>query len=141
MTERKGACICGAVTFKLTAEPLVTRICWCRDCQHLSANGTVNLVVPTEALTFTGVLSEHTKTADSGNDLTRQFCPQCGTHLFAKSPARPHLRVVRAGNLSDPSSVKPNINIWASSAPDWACLDPVLELALRQPKPPMLSPT
>ena len=120
MTERTGQCLCGAVRFKLAADPLVTRICWCRDCQHLAANGTVNMLVP----------------ADSGNAVTRQFCPTCGTHLFAKVSARPQFRVVRAGNLDDPSSIKPALNIWSSRAPAWACLDPTLEQVDKQPSPP-----
>lgn len=141
MSERAGHCLCGAVSFRLTADPLVTRICWCRDCQHLSPNGTVNLMVPTEALSVSGPLAEHTKTADSGNAITRQFCPSCGTHLFARSSARPQFRVVRAGNLDEPSSIRPNMNIWAGSAPAWACLDPALERIERQPAPPKPSPS
>ena len=136
MTERTGRCLCGAVSFTLSAEPLVTRVCWCRDCQLLAANGTVNLMVPAEALSVSGALSEYTRQADSGNEVTRQFCPQCGTHLFAKVSARPQFRVVRAGNLDEPSSVKPAMNIWANSAPSWACLDPALERVAQQPTPP-----
>lgn len=136
MSERTGRCLCGAVTFKLTAEPLATRICWCRDCQHLAANGTVNLLVQAEALSVVGALSEYTKKADSGDDVTRQFCPVCGTHLFAKVAARPQFRVVRAGNLDDPSSIKPSMNIWVASAPSWACLDTTLERIEHQPQPP-----
>jgi len=136
MSERTGRCLCGAVTFKLAAEPMTTRVCWCRDCQHLAANGTVNMMVPTEALSVSGVLSEHIKKADSGNDLTRQFCPVCGTHLFAKSSARPQFRVVRVGNLDEPSSIQPDMNIWVSSAPAWACPDPELERVEHQPAPP-----
>ena len=141
MTERTGSCLCGGVTFKLAADPLAARICWCRDCQHLAANGTVNLLVPTEVLSVAGTVAEHTKTADSGNDVTRQFCPTCGTHLFAKSSARPQFRVVRAGNLSDPSSIQPSVNIWANSAPGWACLDPTLERVDQQPAPPKSAAT
>ncbi len=134
--ERNGHCLCGAVSFRLAAEPLATRICWCRDCQHLAANGTVNLLVPAEALTVSGALAEHSKTAASGNLVTRMFCPSCGTHLFAMSSARPQFRVLRAGNLDDPSSIKPSVNIWASSAPAWACLDPALDRVDQQPAPP-----
>ena len=141
MTERTGRCLCGAVSFKLSAEPLLTRVCWCRDCQHLAANGTVNLLVPADGLTISGPLAEHTKTADSGNEITRQFCPSCGAHLFAKSSARPQFRVVRAGNLDEPSSVRPSMNIWAASAPAWACLDPALERVEQQPLPPKPSST
>lgn len=140
MTERTGHCLCGAVSFTLVAEPLSTRICWCRDCQHLAANGTVNMLVPASGLTISGALSEYTKTAASGNEVTRQFCPSCGTHLFARSSARPQFSVVRVGNLDEPSSVQPNINIWAASAPGWACLDSALERAEQQPLPPRPSP-
>lgn len=136
MSERTGRCLCGAVSFTLKAEPIATRICWCRDCQHLAANGTVNVLVPAEALSVVGALSEYTKKAESGHEITRQFCPNCGTHLFAKSSGRPQLRVVRTGNFDEPSSVQPSMNIWASSAPSWACLDPALERVEQQPKPP-----
>lgn len=136
MSERTGCCLCGAVSFKLVTEPLATRICWCRDCQHLAANGSVNLLVPAEGLHVSGVLSEYTNLADSGDEVTRQFCPTCGAHLFGKSSSRPEFRVVRAGNLDDPSSIQPSMNIWAASAPGWACLDLRLERVERQPTPP-----
>jgi hypothetical protein len=93
------------------------------------------MLVPAVALSHTGELSEYTRTADSGNSVTRQFCPSCGTHLFARSSARPEFRVVRAGTLADPSSVRPTMNIWSTSAPAWACLDPSLEQIERQPVP------
>lgn len=133
---RKGRCLCGAVTFTLDADPLAVRICWCRDCQHLASNGTVNMVVPTPALTVRGPLAAYASRADSGNEVTREFCPTCGTHLFSRADVRPHLRVVRVGNLDDPSSVTPGVNIWAASAPAWACLDAALERVDGQPPPP-----
>ncbi len=136
MSIRTGRCLCGAVTFSIAAEPLVVRVCWCHDCQHISGNGTVNMMVAADSLSHTGTLAEFTKPADSGNVITRQFCPSCGVHLFARSDARPQFRVVRVGNLDDPSSVSPTINIWASSAPRWACLDQSLQQADGQPAPP-----
>lgn len=136
MTERTGHCLCGAVHFKLASDPVATRICWCRDCQHLAANGTVNLLVPAESLSHTGAVAEYTQAAASGNQVTRSFCPQCGTHLFARSSGRPAFRVVRAGNLDDPANIQPTANIWAASAPGWACLDGALERVDGQPGPP-----
>lgn len=133
MTERTGRCLCGAVSFTLSADPLATRVCWCRDCQHLAANGTVNMLVPADALAVSGAVAEYIKTADSGSEITRQFCPNCGTQLFAKSSLRPQFRVVRVGNLDEPSSVKPSVNIWVSRAPEWACIDTALEQIEQQP--------
>ena len=140
MAARTGRCLCGAVSFTLAAEPLTTRVCWCRDCQHLAANGTVNLMVHADGLSISGALSEYTRMADSGNEVTCQFCPRCGTQLFAQVSARPQFRVVRAGNLDEPSSVQPVMNIWAESAPAWAHLDPALERVAQQPVPPKPPP-
>ena len=47
--------------------------------------------------------------------------------------ARPGRIKLGAGTLDDPSSVKPTMNIWASSAPTWACLDAALERIEQQP--------
>jgi hypothetical protein len=139
MTEHTGRCLCGQVSYKLTAEPVASRVCWCRDCQYLSSNGTVNAIVPTEAIEISGNIGEHTKNADSGNEVRRRFCPQCGSHLFSDSSGRPGLTVVRVGTLDDPSSIKPGSNIWSISAPTWACLDPSLERFDRQ-APPLQPP-
>lgn len=140
MIERTGHCLCGAVRFRLSAEPLATRVCWCRDCQHLSANGLANLLVPTAALEISGQVREFVRTAQSGNKIQQRFCPTCGSPLFANSSARPEVTAVRAGSLDDPSSVRPTTNIWSGSAPAWACLDPKLERFEQQPPPPSAAP-
>jgi hypothetical protein len=136
MSERTGGCLCGAVRYRLSAEPVVSRICWCRDCQRLAGNGTVNAIFPSAAIEVTGTTAEYTSTADSGNQVRRRFCPHCGSQLFADSSGRPGLTVVRLGTLDDPASVTPSANIWAGSAPAWACLDAGLERFERQPLPP-----
>jgi len=53
----------------------------------------------------------------------RRFCPACGTHLFSEAEARPHLIYVRAGTLDDPEVARPEVTIWTSRAPSWACID------------------
>jgi hypothetical protein len=136
MTERTGRCLCGAVTFRLSGEPISSRICWCRDCQHVSANGTVNAVFRADALQVQGPLTEYAKKADSGNTIARLFCAVCGGHVYGHTSARPHLRVIRVGALDDPSSIAPQQNIWTSSAPAWACLDAGIEQVSEQPAPP-----
>ena len=136
MTERTGRCLCGNVTYRLTADPVVSRICWCRDCQHISSNGTVNAIFPTGSIEISGSPAEYTSAGDSGNHVTRRFCARCGSHLFADSTGRPGLTLVRLGTLDNPSSIKPSANIWSASAPAWACFDGSLEQVERQPLPP-----
>lgn len=135
MSARTGGCLCGSVRYRLHADPVATRICWCRDCQHIAANGTVNALLPSAAIEVTGSVSEYLSAADSGNQVRRRFCPRCGCHLFADSSGRPNLTVVRVGTLDDPASVRPSANIWSASAPAWACLDTGLERIESQPTP------
>lgn len=133
MPTRSGHCLCGQVRFALTAEPVSARLCWCRDCQRIAGNGTANAIFPSESLEVSGDTAAYSRVADSGNTLTRRFCATCGSHLFAESTGRPGFTVVRLGVLDDPSSISPASNIWAASAPAWACLDGTLERVEGQP--------
>lgn len=136
MSEFSGRCLCGDVSYRITAEPVVSRICWCRDCQRIASNGTVNAIFPSQAIAVSGTPAEYLRTADSGQQVRRRFCARCGSHLFADSTGRPGLTVVRLGTLDEPSSIRPSANIWSGSAPAWACLDRALERVERQPLPP-----
>ena len=133
MKTTTGGCMCGHIRYRITSDPGPSRVCWCRDCQHIASNGTVNVIFPTSSIEVSGAVGQHTKVADSGNHVTRRFCPQCGTQLFSDSTGRPGLTVVRVGTLDAPSDIKPTANIWSSSAPTWACLDASLDRFERQP--------
>ena len=131
-----GGCLCGAVRYESTAEPLVTRVCWCRLCQYLGAgSGTVNVCFQTESLAIDGATSDYVSIADSGNVLHRRFCPACGTPLFSAAESRPHLVFVRAGSLDDPEIARPALTIWTATAPSWACIADNLPRVERQPPP------
>jgi hypothetical protein len=134
--EVTGGCLCRQVRYRITAEPIVTRICWCRLCQYLaSGGGTVNVCFPSNAITIEGEMKDYRSVADSGNVMHRRFCPSCGTPLFSEAEIRPHLIFVRAGTLDDPEVAKPAATIWTSSAPSWACISEQLPKVERQPPP------
>lgn len=119
-----GGCLCGAVRFVAVEAPITVRQCWCRDCQYWAAgSATVNAVFSVTAVTVAGTLAEYRSKADSGNQMIRKFCPQCGTPVVSASDARPQLVILRAGTLDNPSAVAPGATIWKSSAPSWACID------------------
>lgn len=131
-----GGCLCGAVRYTASADPLVTRICWCRLCQKLGAgSGTVNVGFASDAVSITGALTDYVSTADSGSVLHRGFCPVCGTPVTSQAEARRHQIYVRAGTLDDPEVARPSVTIWTSAAPSWACLSEDLPRVERQPPP------
>jgi hypothetical protein len=131
-----GGCLCGAVRYRSTAAPIVTRVCWCRLCQAIGAgSATVNVCFPADAFALEGPLTQYESTADSGNAMRRGFCPTCGTPVTSAAEARPHLMFVRAGTLDDPEVARPAMTIWTSQAPSWACIDASLPSEPRQPPP------
>jgi hypothetical protein len=80
-----GGCRCWAVRYMIDAQPITARHRWCRDCQYIGAgSGTVNVFFPTDAVKVEGALSDYTSQAASGNPMHRQFCPACGTPVFAR---------------------------------------------------------
>lgn len=135
MKSFAGGCLCGEIRYQIEADAGPSRVCWCRDCQRIASNGTVNVIFPSEAIKISGTPSRHDKAADSGNTVTRRFCSKCGSQLFSDSSGRPGLTVVRVGTLDEPSSIKPTTNIWVASAPSWACVDQSLDQFEGPPAP------
>ena len=131
-----GGCLCGNIRFRITAEAIAMRLCWCRLCQYLAAgNATVNVVFPSNAISIEGAPSDYRSVAESGNVMHRRFCPQCGTHLFSEAEQRPHLIIVRNGALDDTELLKPGATIWTTQAPQWAWIDETLPRHAGQPPP------
>ena len=142
MTRHTGRCLCGAVTFGVAADPIAVRTCWCRLCQYIGAgSATVNAVFPSEAIEVEGETTAVHGVADSGAQMTRRFCPTCGTPLFSQAASRPHQIVIRVGAMDQPDRFPPEKTIWVGAAPLWACVDDALPKDAGQPAPaPATSP-
>ena len=123
----KGGCLCGAVHYECNADALFMGNCHCRDCQKASGSGYDACIgVPAAALKVNGPVKYHDMKANSGNVLSRGFCSECGSRLFAKTSAMPDLGMITAGTLDDPTQYKPTMNIFTSRAQPWDHMDPAL---------------
>lgn len=134
-----GQCLCGQVRFTIDAEPMFVGMCWCRDCQRIANGSAVVAALFSEAaVSISGVVASYRRSADSGNEIERVFCPTCGTHLFGRTiDADPMIRV-RVGALDNPDKFAPQAIIWADSKPGWAVLDEKLPSF---PKGPPIAPS
>jgi hypothetical protein len=133
-----GGCLCRAVRYQATAEPITARLCWCRLCQYIATgNAAVSVAFPSKGFSVTGQTRDYESVADSGNKMHRRFCPACGTHLFSEAESRSHLVFVRAGTLDDPEIAQPAATIWAAQAPSWARIDDSFPHWEGQPPPPV----
>ena len=124
----RGSCLCGQASYTISAEPVGARMCWCRDCQKIaSGSATANVLFPAASVQFSGDITTMEKIADSGNRIARGFCPQCGSHVFARVVGADDQPIrIRAGTLDNPELMPPQAIIWTASAPSWARFDPEL---------------
>ena len=122
----RGHCLCGRVEYESSSDPMAFILCHCRDCQYASGGEpTAAVVVRSSSFKITkGEVKGYSSKAESGSSVTRQFCPECGTPLFAFGERRPEIMAIKVGSLDDPSGLKPTAFIWTRSAQPWAHRDP-----------------
>ena len=124
----KGSCLCGAVTYSARPEKTLPYLCHCTDCQRYSgAPFHAAIVVPARALTIEGSPKVYAVTADSGREVARYFCGDCGGHLFTSPWPDATRYSIKAGTLDDPSLFTPAHEIWTKSGVSWLSIDAVTE--------------
>lgn len=123
MPDIKGACRCGKVTFSANVEPAFVGVCHCTNCQKETGSAfAVVIGVPTTALTINGAIKTFTSKGDSGKSAFRRFCPECGSGIVHEVEVMAGVSMIGAGNLDDPSWVKPAMEIFCDSRQPWVSL-------------------
>ena len=129
-----GGCVCQAVRYDVSAEPLAVMNCHCRACQYASGGShTTAVVVPRAAFRLTkGTPKRYSSKGDSGREVHRFFCGECGSPLFSEPPNE-LIYVVKAATLDDPSWLKPRGALYVSEAQPWAPIDSGLPIFEKMP--------
>ncbi|MBL6932834.1 MAG: GFA family protein [Rhodospirillales bacterium] len=123
-----GGCQCGAVRYECTEEPVFAGHCQCTNCQKFSGTGHAsNMLFSKAAFSTTGDTSTYEYQADSGNTLTRHFCPKCGSPVYGTTDANVDAVMIRAGGLDDPSIFEANFALYSESAQAWDTIDPSIK--------------
>jgi len=100
----EGGCYCGAVRYRAEGEPGFKGQCHCRECQYLSGgHPNVIMAMPEAGFTYTRGAPKPFRRSDLDNPVTREFCPECGTHLLSKAPGLPGTVLLKVGTFDDPS--------------------------------------
>ena len=111
-----GGCQCGAVRYRLLAEPTDANVCHCRMCQKASggpfmAFGGVRL---SEFVVTSGAVA----TFSSSDIAERGFCAECGTPLTYRGLSGDRVSVT-LGSLDDPGAVEPETQLGVESRVGW----------------------
>ena len=115
---RTGGCLCGAIRYESSGEPVFALQCHCRDCQRQSGSAFVAAVrVPSAEFRITkGAPKRYVAKSDSGNEITRAFCADCGSPLYVQVSTRLDLVGIRVASFDDPGWFRPEADIFVKSA-------------------------
>ena len=126
-TEFTGSCLCGAISYKAVGRPEIGGHCHCLDCRKTSGTGHgSHAVMPEQAVDIKGNPSRYDKPADSGNMVSRYFCPTCGGPVYSTNSGMPGMVFLRASSLDDPEVFTATMIVYTRSAPSWDVMDPGL---------------
>jgi len=123
-----GGCICGAIRYESTAEPLAMLHCHCRDCQRSSGGPfSSSVIVPREAFKIVqGEPHVYGTPSEAGGLTRRAFCPACGAPISGNPDANPNIVGIRTASLDDPTWFEQQFDVWTCDANPWDQMNPAL---------------
>jgi hypothetical protein len=114
-----GSCLCGGVTFSVTAGLEPIQVCHCLQCRK-AQGGPFVAVIPVATETFHLLGGEHllkVYTASPGKE--RVFCSHCGSPIYSRRQSLPGVLRVRAGLFNEPLPVAPAWHAYTGSKCNW----------------------
>jgi hypothetical protein len=125
----EGGCLCGAVRYRVSGEPIAATLCHCRSCRRASGGVTVAWAVfPKESFTW---LSPHPSEYSSSPGIHWRFCENCGSLVGYRRDSRPDHIDITTATLDDPDIFPPTVEIWTGDKIAWEALHPDLPKKLR----------
>jgi hypothetical protein len=111
-----GGCLCGAIRYEFSGEILRTLNCHCDDCRRATGSsfGTFVFVNESDLTVLRGTPKSFEHPNDAGATMTKQFCENCGTHLFGKGSRAGGMIHVKVGTIDDAGFVRPEMDLFVS---------------------------
>lgn len=111
-----GACLCGAVSYRVTGPLRPVIACHCNQCRRTSGH----FVAATATRRANLTVSEDGSLAwfDSSEQARRGFCRNCGASLFWERHGDPHISIM-AGTLDGPTGLETAMHICLADAGDY----------------------
>jgi hypothetical protein len=112
----KGACLCGAVRFEVSAELAPPDACHCSQCRKQSGHFWASTDVPRSAVTIHG--GENLTWFRSSEKVRRGFCSTCGSFLFW-DPIERNKIAIAMGVFERPTGARLHMHIYVADKGDY----------------------
>lgn len=122
----QGGCTCGAVRYRLKAEPMFVHCCHCTWCQReTGAAFSTNALIETDNVEILiGAPHPVATPSASGKGQTIVRCQSCQTAVWSHfHGSGPKIAFVRTGTLDHPHEVNPDVHIFTASKRPWVNLE------------------
>jgi len=131
---RRGQCLCGSVQYEVVGDPRIVAHCHCEDCQRLTGTGhSTGAVFPESKFQLNGPVSVFKLQSENGNEVTRAFCPSCGSPIFGRNLGMQGFVTVSLGTLDDSSDLKSDVAVFARNRKPWDVMGEDVETFDAQP--------
>ncbi len=116
MTEFTGGCLCEAIRYEVKGDLIRTLNRHCDDCRRATGSifGTYVFVNESDVKILKGAPKTFEHPNDAGVTMTKQFCGNCGTHLFGKGSRAGGMIHIKVGTIDDASFVRPEMDLFVS---------------------------
>lgn len=115
-----GGCLCEAVRYSVSGDPVAQAVCHCTNCQKQSGSAfSIIIGFPDAAVNLEGELTTYADHGESGNVVGRKFCGKCGSPILSEVAVTPGITWIKAGTLDDPKHLAPSMHVWGKSKQDW----------------------
>lgn len=124
MTKLTGQCLCGAISFEADGDVPVMANCHCTACRQATGTAFATLMfMKEEDVKITGTPKTYQHHSDAGSLMTKHFCENCGSPMFAQNSNRPGMIALRAGTINEQEEFTPKANVYVSSMMNSTLLD------------------
>ena len=120
MATIKGGCLCGAVTYEVSGDPMFVGHCACANCQKATGTGHSTVAAyPDPQVSIHGQTTSYEGKGDTGQPTISQFCPKCGSRLFTRPSVMPNVVMIAVGTMDADAPLEPSMMIYGKRRRAW----------------------
>ncbi len=118
----EGGCLCGAVRYRVTGDPVAAAVCHCKLCQRRTGSACgISIYFEDSNVEFMGesLKPYEYRSDESHRKVITEFCDSCGSTVTWTAEMFPGRRGISGGTFDDPDWFHIKRHIWTNSAQRW----------------------